>query len=68
MWQYSVYIRHCASKESMEVHIRRLKALVPPEGKISVVQITDKQYGNIINIWGKIEKIHKPVPRQLELF
>ena len=25
MMQYSVYIRHCASKESMNVHIKRLR-------------------------------------------
>ena len=28
MMQYSVYIRNCASKESAEVHIRRIKSFV----------------------------------------
>ena len=25
MMQYSVYVRHCVSKENMEVHIRRIR-------------------------------------------
>lgn len=29
MMQFSVYIRHCASKESMDVHVKRVKALLP---------------------------------------
>lgn len=29
MMQFSVYIRHCASRESLEVHIKRVKSLLP---------------------------------------
>ena len=55
MMQYSVYVRHCASKESSEVHINRIKSFVPSKGQISIMQITDKQYGRIINYWGNKE-------------
>ena len=47
MMQYSVYIRHCASRENAEVHIKRVKAAIPQKGHISVLTITDKQYGDI---------------------
>ena len=70
MMQYSVYIRHCASKESRDVHTNRVKSFVPTEGKVSILSVTDKQYGDIHNFWGKIEekKENRPLPQQLEIF
>lgn len=53
MMQFSVYIRHCASRESLEVHIKRVKSLLPEAGKVSLLSVTDKQYGDIYNFWGK---------------
>lgn len=68
MMQFSVYIRHCASKESMEVHIKRVTSIVPSKGLVSIIQITDKQYGNIVNLWGKKDTPKKKAPTQVELF
>ena len=49
MMQFSVYMRHCASSESADVHEKRVAQLLPPFGKVSVLRITDKQFGNIMN-------------------
>ena len=68
MMQFSVYTRHCGSKESMEVHIRRVKAFIPPLGKTSMLKVTDKQYGDIINYLGKEKDIEFKTPQQLEFF
>jgi len=68
MMQFSVYIRYCASLESANVHVKRVRGICPDKGKISILTVTDKQYSNIINIWGKIEKKTKPAPMQLEFF
>lgn len=68
MMQYSVYIRHCASKESVEVHIKRVNRTVPSKGHVTIMQITDKQYGGIINFWGKKAKPLAKTPTQIELF
>ncbi|MBO4482429.1 MAG: CRISPR-associated endonuclease Cas2 [Prevotella sp.] len=68
MHQFSVYLRYCASLESAQVHIKRVKNFAPGVGHITVLTITDKQYSNIVNIWGKIEKKSKPTPIQLEFF
>lgn len=68
MMQYSVYIRHCPSKENMDVHVKRVKLSVPKEGQVSILSVTDKQYGGIVNIWGKVERKLPGVPQQLELF
>lgn len=68
MMQFSVYVRHCASKESFDVHVKRVKNNMPPYGLTSILGVTDKQYGNIKNFWGKIEKAKPEMPLQLELF
>ena len=67
-FQYSVYIRFCGSLESSKVHIKRVNSCVPPKGSVSILSVTDKQYSNIINIWGEIEKKAYPEPQQLEFF
>jgi CRISPR-associated protein Cas2 len=68
MLQFSVYIRHCASKESAEVHVARIEKLIPDKGHVNIATITDKQYGNIINFWGKKDSGMEKGPAQLEIF
>ena len=68
MMQFSVYLRHCASSESADVHEKRVKLFLPSTGKVSILRITDKQYGNIMNYWGKDILSNEPTPLQLELF
>ena len=68
MMQYSVYVRHCVSKENMEVHIRRVRKSMPPSGMTSILSVTDKQYGEILNFWGKVERAGPEIPQQLEFF
>ncbi len=68
MMQYSVYIRHCASRESMNVHIKRVEKNIPELGHVNILPVTDKQYGNIINFWGKKEVPVENAPMQLEIF
>ena len=36
MFQFSIYIRHCASFENAKVHISRVKAALPELGKIGI--------------------------------
>lgn len=68
MMQYSVYSRHCASSESADVHIKRVEKTIPKKGHISIIRITDKQYGDIINYWGSNSAPLESPPNQLELF
>ena len=68
MMQFSVYVRHCPSRENMNVHIARVKASMPPSGLTSILSITDKQYGEIQNFWGKVEREKLSTPQQLEFF
>lgn len=68
MMQYSVYVRHCASRENMEVHIKRVRGMMPSAGRISILSVTDKQYAEIITFLGKVERKKPTIPQQLEFF
>lgn len=68
MMQFSVYVRHCASGENATVHENRVQKILPPKGQVSILRITDKQYSEIINFWGKDKEELPPSPQQLELF
>ena len=68
MLQYSVYIRHCASFANSDVHIKRVKDAVPAEGIVSVLRITDRQFGDTCTFVGKKATAPPSTPEQLELF
>lgn len=68
MHQFSVYIRHCASYESATVHINRIKHMVPDEGSVSILKVTDKQFESTVNFVGKKYKPPPAAPLQLEFF
>lgn len=68
MFQFSIYIRHCSSRENAKVHERRVKLNLPEKGKVGVLTITDKQFG-MMKIFNGLKKIPEPQPKmQLELF
>ena len=68
MFQFSIYMRHCASRENAEVHIKRVKSFLPPKGHVGILSITDKQFGSIELFFGKDEEKKPPISQQLELF
>lgn len=67
-FQLSIYVRHCASVENAEVHIKRIKSMMPPKGSVSILCITDKQFGKIQIFYGKKERPAPKASPQLELF
>lgn len=67
MLQYSVYVRHCASKENANVHIKRVESFLPPDGEVRVLTLTEKQFQNMGVFWGKKRKPPEPEPQQIEL-
>ena len=68
MFQFSMYIRHCSSKENTEVHIKRVKSILPPKGHVGILTITDKQFG-MMEIFRGHQIVEGPeTSQQLELF
>ena len=51
MLQYSIYIRHCMSREDAEKHKKRVKGFLPPEGHVIIHYVTDKQFGMMENYY-----------------
>jgi len=68
MFQFSIYVRHCSSRENMLVHERRVKSALPERGLVGIMHITDKQFGDIELFDCRAEKKANPPPQQLELF
>lgn len=68
MFQFSIYLRHCPSRENAEVHIRRVKNFLPQDGYVGILTITDKQFGQM-ELFRGCQKMKKDTPvQQLELF
>ena len=68
MFQFSIYLRHCASMENADVHIKRVKKILPEKGHVGVMSITDKQFGMMEIFYGRSPAEAVEVPQQLELF
>ena len=68
MFQFSIYLRHCASRENADVHIKRVKSILPEYGQIGILCVTDKQFGQMELFQGKKPKLVSTPYQQLELF
>lgn len=68
MFQFSIYMRFCASRENADVHIKRTKINLPKKGKICIMHITDRQFGMMEFFHGQKEVAPETPSQQLELF
>ena len=68
MFQFSIYLRHCPSRENADVHIKRVKNFLPKEGYVGILTITDKQFGQMELFRGCQRMKHDAPTQQLELF
>lgn len=68
MIQFSMYARHCSSRENAEVHKKRIKSHLPEKGEVIIFEITDAQFGRMEFFRGIEMKLRPDTPQQLELF
>ncbi len=68
MFQFSIYMRHCPSRENADVHIKRVKAILPVKGHVGIFQFTDKQFGMVELFYGKSAHTSAAPVQQLEMF
>lgn len=68
MKQFSVYLRHCPNRSHADAMADRLGKQAPPEGDVSIVFFTDKQYGLTRNFGGRAGKDTEEKPSQFSLF
>jgi len=68
MLQFSIYVRHCASRENSLVHQKRIKSFLPPKGEVILFELTDKQFGMMEFFRAAKDAKAPDTPQQLELF
>ena len=68
MFQFSIYMRFCPSRENAQVHIKRTKMNLPKHGHVGILHITDKQFGMMELFLGTKEVETEKLTQQLELF
>lgn len=68
MMQFSVYLKFCGDRSHVKKYENYVKSIVPKFGKITIIVITDKQFGDIINIYNYKEKKNPNEPEQYQLF
>ncbi len=66
--QYSVYAKFCSTRENAEKYCRYVEGAVPEKGKVRVIMVTDKQFGDMISLYGKSVQDIEKKPEQLLLF
>ena len=67
MVQYSIYTKLFSGKDACEKYYRMIHDNLPIKGKVDIITITDRQYGNIIS-YNAGEKRQKKQPEQFLLF
>lgn len=67
MSQFSVYLKFCGNRDAAETLARKVERKVPPEGSVSLLVFTDKQYGNMKIFHGKVKSLPDSQRKQLVL-
>ncbi len=69
MIQFSVYARSCVTHERMATHSRRIKNMVPPDGSVRCMFVTNSQWDRMFVFHGKSAPERNVVmPEQLLLW
>jgi len=68
MLQFSVYARHCASEEFATGVRSDVRSVLPPDGQVRVLSVTDRQFGKMEVYFGKKRRPPEDPPAQLMLF
>ena len=67
MLQLSVYSRICKGQDNVDKHAKRLKSLIPKEGSVRLLTITEKQYASMEILGGTLKKEEEIGEKQLLL-
>lgn len=68
MLQYSVYARPCPNEENARVHFDRIRAMLPPEGEVRILTLTDMQFNRMKVFYCGRDRPPEKRPVQLTLF
>lgn len=68
MSQFSVYMRFCTNQVQVDTLCKKVEAALPENGKVNILQFTDKQYERILTFHGQARQGPKKAPEQFSLF
>lgn len=68
MLQFSVYARYCPSEEASVSYRRRVQVILPPEGEVRLLSVTDRQFERMQVFQAKTRRSPEKPPDQLLLF
>lgn len=68
MHQFSVYYRCCPSMEFTSAMAGRIQNKLPPEGSVSIMEVTDKQFERIKHFMNKKSVRAPDNPGQIAMF
>ena len=69
MAQYSVYMKFCGQRDAADALAGRIERRVPAQGRVSILVVTDKQYGRMRVFNGSTRQARDTTDRgQLVLF
>ena len=68
MMQYSVYARYCGSEEVANRYRKDIKALIPHDGEVRLMAVTDHQFAKMEIFRGKLTGKAEEPPEQLMFF
>ena len=68
MSQYSVYVRRHPSSSQVELTVKKIEKEVPKDGKVSLLEFTDKQFERIKILRGNKTFAQKHMHNQFILF
>ncbi len=68
MLQFSVYARFCSNFDSASTYRSRIKKVLPPDGQVRLIYLTDHQFGRMEVYNGKKRESPEGRPKQIMLF
>ena len=68
MKQFSIYMKYFVNKDKADASLKRISGKIPLYGNVSCLFITDKQFGNTQNFYGKKRESNEKKPKQFDFF
>jgi CRISPR-associated protein Cas2 len=66
MLQFSVYARFCTTEEASKVHRKYVRSVLPKNGQVRLLSVTDRQFGKMEVFVGKKSVEPEKQPEQLQ--
>jgi CRISPR-associated protein Cas2 len=67
MSQFSVYLKYCANRAVADAVVKRIERILPEGGRVDILLVTDKQYGEVKSYRRRAKQPRKTGPEQYVL-